>query len=433
MNGKPLPSAATSHTRGDRRVALRAFYANAALWGLGNGLVGSSLVVYLAGTYGAKGFAVSLILAAPRLVGVLRLATPVLMQKVGDVRRFCCAIFLASAVVLGLLPGLTAPWMWPSTGVALTVLVATWTCYHLLEFLGTIALWAWIGELVPRRIRGRFVGRRAGVLNVCQVLGMLLGAAGTMWAADDEKLRWWSYVACVVAGAWLFGLAVWPLWRTPTTCTTRSAQASAATSWREILAPFTDANFRRYLAYGGWFSLANGITSPAQFLFQMRVLNFSYAERLALDGSSQGLQSVVMPWVGKVIDRRGNVPVLVVSQLLVAVGMVFFLIATPAARWWVAGAYLFWVAYAGVNVAMPNLVLTLARRSYASYAAAWFAWTQLAYAAATLAGGLLVDWASQHWSVHNWLGLSINHYAAIFLLGFLLRAVAALLAGRVKE
>jgi len=35
-----------------------------------------------------------------------------------------------------------------------------WCTYHLLEYLGTVALWAWLADLVPLRIRGRFLGRR---------------------------------------------------------------------------------------------------------------------------------------------------------------------------------------------------------------------------------------------------------------------------------
>ena len=425
----------------ERRFVLQQFYWNAVFWGLGNGFVSSSLVVYLAGTYGTKGFATSLILAAPRLVGVLRLGTPILLNQVGDYRQFCGRVFLASSAMLLLLPIVSAPGLFSNSTTSLAALVLCWTGYHLLEFLGTIALWAWIGELVPRAVRGRFVGRRAALLNSFQVVGMLAGAIGTSWwqntrhAAAESLHNWWAYVACVAVGAVCFALATIPFWRIPQDWSANRVNSTTSiSSWSSILAPFLDPQFRRYLTYGGWFSLANGITGSAQFLFQMRVLDFSYAQRLGLDGTSQAAQSAVMPWIGNQIDRRGNVPVLVISQALVALGMVFFLLATPTARWWVAAAYGMWVAYAGINVAMPNLVLTLARpQLYASYAAAWFAWTQLVYALTTLASGLLFDWATQYWqplSVGTW---KLDHFAAIFFLGLLLRLLAVLLAARVKE
>ena len=128
------------------------------------------------------------------------------------------------------------------------------------------------------------------------------------------------------------------------------------------------------MVYGGWFSLANGFTGSARFLFQMRVLDISYAGRLALDGTSQGIQSLVMPRAGRAIDRWGGVPVLVVSQVLVSLSLLFFLVATPTQWWWIVGAYFLWIAYAGINTAMPKLMLSLSREGqYTSYAAAWFA------------------------------------------------------------
>jgi hypothetical protein len=114
--------------------------------------------------------------------------------------------------------------------------------------------------------------------------------------------------------------------------------------------------------------------------------------------------------------------------------MIYFLIATPEHRWWIAGAYAMWIAYAGINVAMPNLMLTLSRReSYAPYAAAWFAWTQLVYALSMLAGGVLFDWVNANWIPRSTSFGEIDAFAALFLLGFVLRVVAVGLAASVPE
>jgi MFS family permease len=419
------------------RPAIVRLYWNAFFWGLGNGLVSTSLVSYLAGSYGARGLEIGLIIAAPRLVGVLRIATPALMRLVGNRRRFAVLAYFTSAALLIAFPFVTAPEMLPSRQLSLTSLVVLWTAYHFCEFLGTIALWSWIGDLVPRSIRGRFVGKRGAWMNAGQVLGMIGGAAFTLgWqfyldTTNQSANPWPSYVGCVICGAFMFALAALMLARVPNVSPSASPKV---TGWREIWLPFRDRAFLRYLAYGGWFSLANGITGSAQMMFQMSVLNISYATRLAMDGTSQGIQSTMMPWIGREIDRRGNVPVLVISQLLVAAGLLFFVVATPQTWWLVAGAYLLWVAYAGINVAMPNLVLSLTQQeSYAAYAAAWFAWTQLVYAISSLIGGMLLDWLGTHWGeTSRFLG-NPGYFAVIFLLGFVLRLVAALFAARVPE
>ncbi len=59
-----------------RRRSISAAYFNAGLWGVGSGLASTTLILYLVRQQGASGLAVSWILAAPWLVGLLRLATP---------------------------------------------------------------------------------------------------------------------------------------------------------------------------------------------------------------------------------------------------------------------------------------------------------------------------------------------------------------------
>jgi hypothetical protein len=46
-----------------------------------------------------------------------------------------------------------------------------------------------------------------------------------------------------------------------------------------------------------------------------------------------------------------------VCLLLVATGPLFYLAATPEDWWWIVGAWVVWIAYAGLNVCLPNLLL----------------------------------------------------------------------------
>ena len=64
---------------------------NAGLWAVGNGLVATQLVIYLAADLGATGLALSMILAAPRFAGLLRLGVPTLMSRVGTRKQLCIA------------------------------------------------------------------------------------------------------------------------------------------------------------------------------------------------------------------------------------------------------------------------------------------------------------------------------------------------------
>src|SRR5262245_31533858 len=94
----PRPNAATV------RRAMRFANANAALWAIGNGLVSTTLVIYLSNDLGATGVAVSLILAAPRFAGLLRLGVPALIRRLANRKAVCVAAYLASTIVLSIVP-----------------------------------------------------------------------------------------------------------------------------------------------------------------------------------------------------------------------------------------------------------------------------------------------------------------------------------------
>ena len=91
----------------------------------------------------------------------------------------------------------------------------------------------------------------------------------------------------------------------------------------------------------------------------MQVLGVSLFLSLALQTGMRFGQLSISPWVGGLADRLGNRPVMMVSQLLVAAGLLFFAAATPEHWTWFVGAWVLWIAYAGLNVCLPNLMLKL--------------------------------------------------------------------------
>ena len=105
-------------------------------------MTSSTLVIYLALELDAPkiGLGISLILAMRHLVGLLRLATPLLIGRIADRKTFCLVTFILSALLLFCLPIVAAPGMLPSAGISLAALVILWTLHHLMQYLGTIAL-----------------------------------------------------------------------------------------------------------------------------------------------------------------------------------------------------------------------------------------------------------------------------------------------------
>lgn len=393
---------------------------NAAIWATGNGLVGTTLVIYLAIELGAAGIYVSLVLAAPRLVGLLRLASPALMTSGRKRKLVCLACYLASALVLALLPLVATRHV--------MALVGCWCLYHLLEYIGTVALWSWLGDWMPRTVRGRLIGWRERYLIAGRIVGVAVSISlDTLWRyLDPEVPRWVPLAWSASVGAAMMMLAVVPLfWLAPKIGT---VPPSPPSPWRDIQRAFTDRAYRRLLLYSFWIALANGVTGTAQSLYVSRVLGFTYNQSQAFRSMMYAGQTAIAPSCGRWIDKFGPRRLMVAAQLVVATGPLFYFLASAEFPWWIVGAWIVWIAYAPLNVGLDTLKLRLIPTDgSAPPLAVYQSVSDLAHGATLIIGGYLFDQLTTGDSPP--LGL----YAGLFLVGWLLRSSAAPLAWRVPE
>lgn len=418
-----------------RRRARRLACWNGALWAVGNGLASSTLVVYLALELGAPGLGVgiSLILAAPRIAGLLRLVVPSLIGRLGDRKRFCLTMYLASALVLFGLPLAAAPGGLPSAKASLAALVGCWCVYHLLEFFGLVAMLSWFADLVPLRIRGRFFGQRQRWMLFGQAAAMLgAGLFTYAWQqTHPQSPRWIAYATTAMLGVGFMLAALGPLSAMPAV---RQSQAYAPrATLRALLAPLADIRFVRLVCFGCWFSFFNGLTQSVQHTYPARVLGLGLAEMLGLQTGMRLGQLTVSPRLGRLADRWGNKRLMLVCLPLVASGLLFYDWASPGERWWIVGAWVLWIAYAGINVAQPNLLLKLAPPdANAPYIATFQGLTDLSVALSTLLGGWLYDHYLQA-SFHVIPLGTLDFYHLAFLLGALTRGLGVVVLLFVEE
>lgn len=394
--------------------------ANAAVWATGNGLVSTTLVIYLALELGASGIEVSLVRAAPTLIGVLRLASPVLMTSGRKRKAVCIACYLASALVLTLLPAVA-----PHHVMAL---VGCWSLYHLLEYVATVALWSWLGDWMPPVIRGRLIGWRERFLVAGRIVGVVASMLlDTLWSQlDPTAPRWVPLSWSAGVGAAMMVLAVVPLWWLAPR--TRKVPPAPRRVWHDIRRALTDRAYRRLLVYSFWIAFANGVTGTAQALYPARVLGISYTQMQALRSTMYAGQTAIAPTCGWWIDRFGPRRLMVAAQLVVATGPLFYFMASADFPWWIVGAWMVWMAYAPLNVGLDTLKLRLIPTDgNAPPLAVYQSVSDLAHGATLIIGGVLFDLLTSGDTP------PLELYAGLFLLGWLLRTSAAPLASRVPE
>jgi MFS family permease len=307
--------------------------------------------------------------------------------------------------------------------VALIVLVSL---HQLLEYMGQIALWSWLADIVPPRVRGRYFGRRQ-ILQLLVLIPTLLlaGNFSDRWrerCANSRETQLLAYAIPNAVGSAFLLCSLVPLALMPATAALPGASRPISLTF----APLADKRFRRLMLYGCWFSFFNGITQVPQNAFPKLFLGLGVQALSAMRIAMQCGQMLVAAWAGPFSDRYGNRPTLIASQLVLATAPAFMLLATPHEPWWFAGAWLAWSAYAGLNICLPNLMLKFAERDLAaSYIACYFAATSVFYAASTLLGGYVFDLLGQY-NTDSWI-LGFDRYHWAFAGALVARSLAVLL------
>jgi MFS family permease len=224
----------------------------------------------------------------------------------------------------------------------------------------------------------------------------------------------------------MMALAVIPLVLMPGMPHTPSAVPRAP--WRSIRSALVDSTYSRLLLFFFWFSIANGFTATAQQKFTIGVVKITYPVGQAFEGIMRAGQLAIAPWAGRMVDRFGNRPIMIVSQLIVSSGLLFFLLATPERPWLIGGAFLVWSAYAGLNVGLDNIKLKLAPAdNNAPFVAVYHSAGDLANGIATVIGGCIYDYIVAEKSI------AVSFYAQIFVIGFIGRMLAVPLLARLIE
>ncbi|MCE5326545.1 MAG: MFS transporter [Planctomycetaceae bacterium] len=269
------------------------------------------------------------------------------------------------AAMLGYMPALPARWaVWTMQAV---LLVSSF-----LAALSVPAWWTWMGDLIPRRIRGRYFAHRSRLtqfvnIPVAIALAVLLDALtfkDRPLTMADQPLLFWTISALFVISA-IMGLADILLFRRlrEVLPSTAGEPADAAAprierrrwscppwlarvprmrravvpavevgleTWNLVAGPMRDRHFRYYVTYG--IIITFGATVGAQFMW-LDLLETLHFSQTATDGLFMILAPVVgligcRGW-GRLIDRWGRRPVLVVGSCLTILSTMPYFLASP--------------------------------------------------------------------------------------------------------
>jgi MFS family permease len=267
--------------------------------------------------------AVGLITTIPMLAGaIIQLISPAAIARLGSLRLWV----LVSVVAQGLS-------FVPLAVMAMLGRAPTW-----LVFLSISLYWGagmaagpawvtWMERLIPPRLRAQFFGRRARIMQACQLLGLLAGGVTLQIAsARGEQIP---------AFALLFGLAA--LGRlfsgtclTIQSSTTLGTEEHRRVTFREMGRRMIHGADGRLLVYLAALQIGSQLAGPYFAPYMLSRLKFSYAGYATLIASFYLAKVVASPWLGRIAHRLGPRYVLWIGGL----GIV-----PQAAAWMVSNSF----------------------------------------------------------------------------------------------
>ena len=374
---------------------------------------------------GCGPFWVGLLGALPFLAQLMQLPGAWLTSRLGARRVALLTVALSRQAFL---PLAVLPFLPLSLEVKRGVLVAAAAAHHGLGILCNNAWVTWMGDLVPSRVRGRYFGRRTAICTLAGALATL--GTGTFLDGARASDRTGLALAALALTACLLGAlstVLMALKHDPVRHPVVTAFQAA-----RVLQPLRDGAARRFLAYGGVWNAALGLTGPFFSLFLLEDLKLGFT-LVALQGSTTALARMLSaPRWGRLIDRIGARPVLRACTFGLVLSPVLWVLAGPD-RWWPIAleAILGGVLLSGHGLAAFALPLAVAPARERPFYHAAFAMTGgAAFALASAAGGALMQAFPSSYLL---LGYPCTAPQLTFLASALIRAFAALLSHSLIE
>jgi MFS family permease len=406
------------------RRSLRASTAEGFGAELVNACAGPTILAGWALHLGATPMEVGLLGALPQVAQLAQLPSAWVTALLGRRRVAIAAVGLSRQV---LLPLALLPLLGLSEESSRTLLLAVAAASAVLGVLGNNAWTAWMGELVPEGLRGRYFGRRTAL---CTFGGTLAGL-GVARALDALTTRHGAGVALSIlaAGACLLGLGTTLLmFRQHDPAPAPASLPAPAAVLRPLRDPCARSLLRYQIAWNAAVGVGGGFFT-FHLLHNLRA-GFTVAALHAATGAATRM--LAAPAWGRAVDRYGARPVLAACSFAAALQPAIWLTTAPAVLWPIAvDAVVGGIAWSGRDLAGFALPLSIApRRDRPFYLAIFATAGGAAYALATAAGGALAPALPR---VVATLGTGGHGLEILFALSAVGRFASAFLALRIRE
>src|SRR5262245_36810133 len=391
-------------------------------------LTSGIFLVKFTGRLGGGDVVLGALAAIPFLAWSAQLATGGLFERAGAARRGITAWTLLLSRAVWLVPAALALG-WGPPGADLALYLTVLGVSAILATVGAHGWYAWMMDLVPTAVRGRYFGVRSAV---AAVVAIVVGYAGGRALDAIEAHHGGLGFATVYAAAALAGGFAWVAMRAQhhPTPERHAGDVPVRTLWREV---WEKPEHRRiFAAFTAW-DAALGVAVPFWAKYMETGLGMSTADIVAQGTVGSLVGVALLPAWGRVIDRVGTRPVLLANAICIAAIPFLWLFARPGnlVPVWI-DAFAVGVFWTGFNLTALAAPLAAAPgRGRAGVLGTFTALHGLAMGVACIAGGFAADALGP--GPHEVLGVSLATYQVMFLASGVLRLAALPLAWRLPD
>ena len=376
---------------------------------------------------GATNGQVGLLSAAPAWGQLIQGLSPLIIERLKRRKPWCVGAYVLSYGMW--VPIALIPWLFhgPARAVLFIALV---TLAGVMMAAAAPAGTSWLTDLVPSRLRARFMSRQQSVIAVVSLAASLLAGRYIDSLADTGKLSGFSALFVTAAVLGLAALVVWRFVPEPPKAAPRKRSAGPM-----LLLPFRDRGFRNLTLFVSARAFSVMVAAPFFTVYMLRNLNIPYSQIAVFSALSTVTTVLSNPVWAYLADKFGYRPILQIcgtGLAVIPVGWFFtthdnYVVLTPLLMLW-AGA-----TAAGLIMAQFNLVLAMAPEdSRSAYLGCHAAVVNLAIALGSATGGWLADRLGGMPRL-EFVGLEVTNLHIVFLISACGRAMSQLLLRLVKE
>lgn len=345
----------------------------------------------LTGIYGFSAKSYGLIVSLPFWFNFLQvLLTPLLAEKL-DARRLCItSAWLHVGGWLGLT--LALPFLPASESTAtVIVFVIGFSVISLASALNGVAWNGWMQDVVPTRLRGKYFGMRNRLLYV-SMIAFLLTVSGLLALMQGSLPAYMALLGLAIV------LRVFSVFAQQHMTAGIHHVNSGQLPWREQVRKVReDKSLVQFITFAALMGFTINLFGPFYPVFMYEQLEISVAKAnwILLFGPLGA--AVSFPAWGKMQDRFGNIPVMIVALALWQLFNVIWCFVDRSNLWLLYVVSITGGLFsAGYGIGVFNLLLKITPQSSRTMAIALFvSCSSLAAAMGPPVGGYLISWAKQ--------------------------------------